>query len=866
MIPAMRRPVAIVSALVLVFLVAGLALWRGRSMPAPSAPAVAAREHRGLRPIAAPGQRGVEASSAPHVRDGHVLGGRVLDVGGGAIAGARLGFWLFGPPAPDREVVAVVADGAGAYRATLPAGAHHAVVQADGYAPARAQVSVFGDQTREFRLQPASTIAGRVIRRGVGTPVAGAHVRAESRGYYAEAETDAAGAFLLADLEAGDYLLRAGAGALAGRAVRPVALGVAERADGVVIEVDTARAIAGRVLRTGGGPVAGTRVELAESPPFGNGAGVVRGETRSGADGRYRLEGVLPGSYRLLASTAGLGSGSKRVAVAAADLDGVDLELGATGPVRGRVLDAQEQPVSGASVRVTRQQNGFGQAFGPVRSADDGRFTVESVEPGPITVIAHHPEKGVAVLEPAPLAPGEAKEVTLRLRGGGVHLRGQVKWEDGTPAVGLVVRGNSTGMWEAGASTATGPDGRYSVGPFGVGQLVFLSLEQVPGWEGARLESQVGRPVRIEHLGDMDGIDFTLPKPDARIAGVVVGADGKAIPGAVVWTRPGRAGVRVLTDDDGRFSIDGLLRDRYLVQAELSGFPPVQVPDVAGGTLDLRISIAAGAVLSGKVVRTSGATGPYTIWAQPARAAVPALDRPLHPVADRWVDAPDGTFELGDLPPGRYDLVALAIDGASGSLPGLAVRAGEKRQGLRLELGGGAALTGRLVDLDSRAPLPGAALRAIAEGRTLEGTTDTRGTFRLEGLARGVPGDLRVELPGYVAYSRNFTGPVDRPVLDLGILPILPDRFVHKNNGRIGMTFSRDDEGQILVRNAIDGSAAAKAGLKSGDVILAIDGRSVTNADMGAVVILVGGAPGTPLVVDVRSGDQPPRQVRMVRM
>jgi len=80
------------------------------------------------------------------------------------------------------------------------------------------------------------------------------------------------------------------------------------------------------------------------------------------------------------------------------------------------------------------------------------------------------------------------------------------------------------------------------------------------------------------------------------------------------------------------------------------------------------------------------------------------------------------------------------------------------------------------------------------------------------------------------------------------------------------MTFSRDDDGQILVRNAIDGSPAGKAGLKSGDVILAVDGRSVTNADMSAVVILVGGPPGTPLVVDVRSGSQPARQVRIVRM
>jgi S1-C subfamily serine protease len=864
----MRRPAAIVLIGILAMLGGGMALWRGRPAITP-APALRQDRPRGLRPLTGPIERPGQAAArdSPRFPGGHLLTGRVLDVGGGPIGGARLSFSLFGPPAPGQTPVAVAADGTGAYRVALPAGTHHAFVQADGYAPARAPVAVFGAQARDFRLQPASTIAGRVVRHGTGAPVNSARVRAESRGYFAEAETDAEGAFLIADLEAGDYAVRAQAGPLAGRSVRPVVVGVAERVDGVVIEVETARAISGRVSHRGGGPVAGARVELAESTPFAGG-GILRGEALSGADGRYRLEGVLPGTYRLSAAAAGLARGNRPVTVAGADVTGADVELGATGLVRGRVLDAQDRPVAGATVRVSRQMNNVSNdSFGPVRSGEDGRFTVEYVDPGQIAVIANHADKGTAAVDVGTLGPGEEKEVTLRLRGGGVHLRGRVLWDDGTPAVGLVVSSNSAARWEVGSSTATGPDGRYSVGPFGVGLLVFLSVEQVAGWEGARLESQVGRPVRIERPGDVEGIDFKLPKPDARIAGMVVGADGKPVPGAVVWTRPGRAGARVVTDDDGRFAVEGLVRERYLVHAEQPGFPPAEIDDVAAGTVDLRIQIAAGAVLAGKVVRASGATGPYTIWAQPARgAAAPALDRRLAPVADRWVDAADGAFTLTDLPPGRYDLVALAVDGASGSLPGLAVRAGEKRQGLRVELGGGAAVTGRLVDLDSRAPLPGAPVRAVADGRTTEATTDAGGTFRLEGLARGVPGEVLVDLPGYVAFSRNFTGPVERPVLDLGTLPVLPERFVHKNNGRIGMTFSRDDDGQILVRNAIDGSPAGKAGLKSGDVILAIDGRSVTNADMRAVVILVGGPPGTPLLVDVRSGSQPARQVRIVRM
>jgi hypothetical protein len=147
----------------------------------------------------------------------------------------------------------------------------------------------------------------------------------------------------------------------------------------------------------------------------------------------------------------------------------------------------------------------------------------------------------------------------------------------------------------------TADDGRYSVGPFGVGLLAFVSVEQAAGWDGGRIESQVGRPVRIERAQDVEGVDFKLPKPDLRIAGVVFGLDAKPIAGAVVWTRPTRAGVRVVTGDDGRFVIEGLVRESYLVHAEQSGFPPAEVADVAAGTQDLRIQISAGAVLAGSV-------------------------------------------------------------------------------------------------------------------------------------------------------------------------------------------------------------------------------------------------------------------------
>ncbi len=50
------------------------------------------------------------------------------------------------------------------------------------------------------------------------------------------------------------------------------------------------------------------------------------------------------------------------------------------------------------------------------------------------------------------------------------------------------------------------------------------------------------------------------------------------------------------------------------------------------------------------------------------------------------------------------------------------------------------------------------------------------------------------------------------------------------------MVISREESGDILVRNAPETSPAGKAGVRIGDFLLAIDARDVHNADIAAVV------------------------------
>ena len=819
--------------------------------------------------VAAPAVAPVEIRLA---RGGHTLAGRVLDTGGGAIAGARLRVWIDGgwTGSISRPMALARTDGDGAYAVTLPAGTHMFLVEADGYASQRAPVVVAGAQKRDFRLHPASAIAGWVFRRGTRDAVAGARVRADSHGYFAEADAGADGSFTITDLEPGDYRLHALAPPLAGASARPVTVGLAARVEGVVLEVERGYTVSGKLRRPGGPPVPGVRVALREWLAFeGRGAGILRGEARTGDDGAYRLEAVLPGAYSVAAEERS-GPASRRVTVAAADVGGVDLELTDSATVRGRVTDQRDRPVAGALVRAQVAPNEVSAA---VHTDADGRFLVENVLPGPLTVTASHSDRGSGFTEAGPLRPSEDRQVLVRLGRPGAHIRGRVLWDDGSPAAGLVVQAGTIGA-PGSAAAATDRDGRYSLGPFDVGWLVVVSVEQAAAWNRGQPDTDVSRPIRIKTLDDVSGVDFRLPRPDARLAGVVLDPDGKPLGGSVVSTEPGPAGTRVVTAEDGRFVVDGLLRGKYLVRAQHPGLPTAEVPDVPAGTDNLRIRIERGGTLGGRVVHADGArVGPFSIFARPAAPATrrgpPALADPPQPVAHRWVPAGDGAFEIGGLAPGAYDLVVTTLAGASGGLPAIPVRAGQARGDLTVEVNAGMTLVGRVVDVDTRAPLPRARVRASSERGSVEAETDAAGTFRLEGVMRGVRNGLQLELAGYLPYGREWTAPLARATLDLGTLPLLAARYGEKRTGpvgRVGLTFTQDNDGQIVVRNAPPGSPAGQAGLKPGDVILSVDRRDVRNADMGSFVHLVAGKPGDPIVFEVRSPGAPPRTITVVRM
>ena len=71
--------------------------------------------------------------------------------------------------------------------------------------------------------------------------------------------------------------------------------------------------------------------------------------------------------------------------------------------------------------------------------------------------------------------------------------------------------------------------------------------------------------------------------------------------------------------------------------------------------------------------------------------------------------------------------------------------------------------------------------------------------------------------------------------------------------GGIGVTFTKDDNGEFLIVSVIDDTPAYKAGIRAGDTIEAVDGK--TYEDMNDIVAVIRGKEGTSLKLTYKRDD-----------
>ncbi len=381
--------------------------------------------------------------------------------------------------------------------ARLAPGRYLFEVAAVGYAP----VSVLGIEVPRGAaevdlgtvvLAPGVAVGGRVVDTR-GRPLAGAGIFVVDHGTWRPArsgepaaESGEDGRFVIADRRGGERLdvtaRRDGFldAELSGVDAPPPAP--------LLLTLETASWISGRVLDPAGEAVAGAYLRLMATGPSARRARRNGWTARSDAEGRFEITGLVPGTGLLSVFADGWQVAElPRVEIPAGGLRDLEVRLERGADIVGIVLDPQGRPAAGARVHASRSS--------PIpsfyaTSDGDGAFRLGGLGAGPVTLVASHPDYRTASLQHE-VAAGENR-VELRLAAGSA-LSGVVVDDLGRPVSGAMVelRGSS---WQL--PVASGPDGAFELPAMADGTYT-LRVEHTD-FAAAHLEdvAVAGHPVR----------------------------------------------------------------------------------------------------------------------------------------------------------------------------------------------------------------------------------------------------------------------------------------------------------------------------------------------------------------------------------
>ena len=804
---------------------------------------------------------------------GHPIEGQILDEGGGPIPGARVSAGLSYPwsnPGTHRQFL-TIADQEGRYRLVLSPHEYRLWASARGYATADITAAVTRPLRRDILLSPAARVSGTVVD-GSGLPVPGARVRLsvglDSDGSAENGRTDAQGKFRFDDVEAGSYQPHASRGTAVGFG-RPLSVVPLEPVEGLVIELKAGLTVTGRITDQKGAGLGGVDVRMSSRVTTDPD---LRASGRTAADGSYRLEGLLPGSYQLAVDGAEAGfMGHKRIVqLAGSRPHNEDVQLAAAASLTGQVLGIDGQPARALLVRLEPAADGTrGPGVKPSMTDEEGRFRLLLADSGRMVLTAWARNKGVASV-PLDVAPGSRdRHLELRLAPG-ASIGGQVRFEDGAPAAGVSVamtRQEGTAIHD---STTTGEDGAFQIDSLAPGRYVVHARRKAGPWNlWTSGEEPHLKLIDVEANQKKTGVVLVLPRGGHRISGLVLLADGSPAAGARVvarvddgdtWKPSGHTVEhRATVGDDGRFALQDLEKARFILWATRHGLPDVRQNGVAAGREDVRLQLSAGASISG-AVRT-GAGKPvtdYTITIVPAPGPgltrEQQLERRVGLRAPQRVQASDGRFSVEALEAGSYELRITSAEGENGSQV-VTVRAGEQKTGLQLVTEAGTTVRGRVLTWKGGEPVEGAEVEAEIAARRVATETDSNGNFTLRGIPAGETFTLEVQSgdPNLVPEETEVVVPARARELDGVTVRLVagPDWQQRRETaGRVGLR-PVHREGRLVVRDVSPSGPAARAGLVPGDVFLAVNGQSLEGLGLGAASYYFARPPGTKLSIQV---------------
>ncbi len=818
---------------------------------------------------------------------GQPIEGQILDEGGGAIPGARvraeLGYPWSGPGAA--RGFEAVADAQGRYRLLLEPREYTLRARADGYAEASITAAVDQPLRRDVQLQPAAGVAGQVIDGRTRQPVADARVQLTTSplgsGSSLAGRTDREGRFQFGGVLAGTYQVHAASGRNAGVGP-PLSVAALQDVEGIVVELAEGLDLAGRITDGQGAGIGGVDVAVQSGDLLLAGT---RTSTRTTTDGAYRLAGLLPGSYRLSVDGGDVGyAGQERVVqLASGPAARQDVSLAPAPRLTGRVLGVDGRAARGVLVRL-QPQDGSGQGPGvePTVTDEEGRFALVLTDSGPMLLTCWDRGQGIArvPVELAPAARDRHFEVRLVQ---GASIGGRVRYEDGAPAAGIGVAVTLQEGTTSYDSASTAPDGSFEVRNLAPGRYTVLARRKAGPWNlwTSREEPNL-ELVEVGASERKGGVTLVLPRGGHQIAGVVLLADGSPAAGSRLiarvddgetWKPSGPTLEHAATaGEDGRFVLPDLEKAKFIVWATYPGLPEALQQGIAADREDVVMEFAAAARIAGSVRDSAGnPVTDFTVVLVPAPGdnltREQQLARRMGLREAQRVRAADGRFSIDALEPGTYEVRIASPQGSNASRV-VAVKAGARTHDVDVVLQSGVTVTGKVADWKSGTPLASAEVQAELAGQRIDTQTDASGQFTLPGVPAGEIFELEVRArdEAFVPEQQEIAVPAGARTLHVGTVRLLaaPDwRQRWESSGRVGIGGAFRD-GRIVLRGVPPESAAARAGLTAGDVVLAVDGRSIEGMGLGAATYTFSRPPGAKLSLSVLTARGEKKTVELV--
>jgi hypothetical protein len=546
--------------------------------------------------------------------------------------------------------------------------------------------------------------------------------------------------------------------------------------------------ITGEVRSLNGAPAAGVRVAALEAPPAGEpitSVSIMASLAQTDSNGRYRLEGIPPGRYYIVAGAVdfptffpGVPSPARATALTVtrgATLAGVDFPLAAAGPfaVSGRVID--------------RDANSYVSLTGPEQLVGEivanGQFVFPRVRPGAYTlrlIVGDSPLAGTNVLRTLTMLPVvglttaglvvssmpiivDDRDITgLEITGSSVRLTGRADVEDGGPLVSLDlalagisaaalsqdVRVNLDGN---GVFTTVLPVGEYRVlarpspdiyrvDSFTSGAVDLLK-EPLKISKGASTSLAVKLavaqpPLWVKVSGRVTGMEYLPPDHGPRVV-----LSGGAVPSYYEAT----------ISADGSYTLPRVLRGTYTVTAPGSEYVRSQTVVLEGSNIEpILVEVPIQRHFTGRIVVEGGEQVPRLLisftsvkWGRNARV-------PVEPPGTFSITLPEGESLVRPFEPTRADYEIKGVTSGSTNLlsaPLLVGRTDPQEILVTVALGRSVRVAGRVVGgqalpAEARVKLGGDAFLDLEAPVRQDGAFEfpriLPGTYILEVVAGGV--------------------------------------------------------------------------------------------------------------------------------